>query len=216
LVRPGKAFCLLCTFADTLIRFAGKLSLYVAAGGIHPRATLPIVLDVGTNNEDKLKDPLYLGLRQKRASDEEVLPLVDEMMEALQKAYPNLIVQFEDFQSERAFAYLDRYQNKYRMFNDDIQGEQTPAAPCMRHTLIHALCHRHRLGDPWRLHQRGAPQLQGLGPSAVRPAHPLLWRRQCGRRRGEAAVRLLYAPGPEPGRGTPSHLAGRLQGPHHQ
>lgn len=101
----------------------GKLSLYVAAGGIHPRATLPIVVDVGTDNEEKLKDPLYLGLRRKRASDEEMLPLMEEVMECLQKTYPNLIVQFEDFKSERAFSYLEKFQNKYRMFNDDIQGE---------------------------------------------------------------------------------------------
>ncbi|CEH16436.1 related to nadp-dependent malic enzyme [Ceraceosorus bombacis] len=100
----------------------GKLSLYVAAGGIHPRATLPIVVDVGTNNQELLDDPLYLGLRRKRASDDEVYALMDEVMEALQTAYPNLIIQFEDWASERAFGLLERFQNTARCFNDDIQG----------------------------------------------------------------------------------------------
>ncbi|SAM62714.1 related to NADP-dependent malic enzyme [Ustilago bromivora] len=100
----------------------GKLSLYVAGAGIHPRATLPIVVDLGTNNNKILKDPLYLGLRRKRASTEEYIEFMDEVMDALHSRYPNLVIQFEDFTSENAFRFLDRYQNKYPMFNDDIQG----------------------------------------------------------------------------------------------
>ncbi|WFD19001.1 malate dehydrogenase (oxaloacetate-decarboxylating) (NADP(+)) [Malassezia caprae] len=100
----------------------GKLSLYVACAGVHPQSTMPIVVDIGTDNEELLNDPLYLGLRQKRASDEELTELVDEIMYELNKRYPFLIIQFEDWSSANAFKFLDRYQNKYPMFNDDIQG----------------------------------------------------------------------------------------------
>lgn len=100
----------------------GKLSLYVACAGVHPQSTMPIVVDIGTNNEELLNDPLYLGLRQKRASDEELTELVDEIMYELHKRYPYLIIQFEDWSGANAFRFLDRYQNKYPMFNDDIQG----------------------------------------------------------------------------------------------
>lgn len=100
----------------------GKLSLYVAGAGIHPRATLPIVVDLGTNNKKNLEDPLYLGLRRERASTEEYIEFMDEVMHALHTRYPNLIIQFEDFTSENAFRFLERYQGKYPMFNDDIQG----------------------------------------------------------------------------------------------
>lgn len=100
----------------------GKLSLYIAGAGIHPRATIPIVVDLGTNNKKNLEDPLYLGLRRERPGTEEYIEFVDEVMDALHTKYPNLIIQFEDFTSENAFLFLDRYQNKYPMFNDDIQG----------------------------------------------------------------------------------------------
>ncbi|WFD34049.1 malate dehydrogenase (oxaloacetate-decarboxylating) (NADP(+)) [Malassezia cuniculi] len=100
----------------------GKLSLYVAGAGIDPRSTLPIVVDLGTNTEEYLNDPLYLGLPRRRASHEEYLELLDEIMEALHKRYPSLIIQFEDWSSDHAFEFLERYQLKYPMFNDDIQG----------------------------------------------------------------------------------------------
>jgi malate dehydrogenase (oxaloacetate-decarboxylating)(NADP+) len=100
----------------------GKLALYVAAAGIHPRATIPICVDLGTNNKEKLDDPLYLGLRRERAGDDEYGPFMDEVMDALNAKYPNLIVQFEDFSTERAFHFLERYQKTRRVFNDDIQG----------------------------------------------------------------------------------------------
>lgn len=96
--------------------------MYTAAAGIHPTKTLPIVLDTGTNNETNLKDPFYLGLRQKRVSYAEQQAFMDEFMEAVKEVYPNMVVQFEDFDSEKAFNYLDRYRNNYRAFNDDIQG----------------------------------------------------------------------------------------------
>ncbi|KAK1491960.1 malic enzyme [Colletotrichum cuscutae] len=100
----------------------GKLALYTGAAGIHPENTLPIVLDTGTNNETNLKDPFYLGIRSKRVSVAEQQAFMDEFMEAVTEVYPEMTVQFEDFESEKAFNYLDRYRDKYRCFNDDIQG----------------------------------------------------------------------------------------------
>ncbi|KAH8891281.1 hypothetical protein GQ53DRAFT_765393 [Thozetella sp. PMI_491] len=100
----------------------GKLALYTAAAGIHPEKTLPIVLDCGTANETNLKDPLYLGMRTKRVPVPEQQAFMDEFMEAAADIYPNMVVQFEDFESEKAFNYLDRYRNSHKCFNDDIQG----------------------------------------------------------------------------------------------
>ncbi|KAI1254341.1 hypothetical protein MGN70_004738 [Eutypa lata] len=100
----------------------GKLSLYTGAAGIHPEKTLPIVLDCGTNNEGNLKDPLYLGLRARRPSPEIQQQFMDEFMEAVADVFPNMLTQFEDFETEKAFNYLARYRNKYKCFNDDIQG----------------------------------------------------------------------------------------------
>ncbi len=99
----------------------GKLALYTGAAGIHPEKTLPIVLDCGTANEGNLRDPLYLGLRQKRVSPEVALEFMDEFMAAVKEVYPNMLVQFEDFETEKAFQYLERYKQE-KCFNDDIQG----------------------------------------------------------------------------------------------
>ncbi|KAI9470916.1 MAG: malic enzyme [Benjaminiella poitrasii] len=100
----------------------GKLQLYIAAAGIDPRRTLPIILDVGTNNEKLLKDEFYLGLRQKRPNDEEFYEIVDKVITALRTVYPQLLIQFEDWSTEHAFGLLERYQHKILCFNDDIQG----------------------------------------------------------------------------------------------
>ncbi|KIH89161.1 malate dehydrogenase (oxaloacetate-decarboxylating)(NADP+) [Sporothrix brasiliensis 5110] len=100
----------------------GKLALYTGAAGIRPNNTLPIVLDCGTANEHNLKDPLYLGIRSKRVPVSEQQDFMDEFMAACAEVYPDMVVQFEDFESEKAFKYLDRYRTKYRCFNDDIQG----------------------------------------------------------------------------------------------
>ncbi|RWR72095.1 NAD-dependent malic enzyme isoform, mitochondrial [Cinnamomum micranthum f. kanehirae] len=100
----------------------GKLDLYVAAAGINPQRILPVMIDVGTNNENVLNHPLYLGLKQHRLDGEEYLSVIDEFMEAVFTRWPNVIVQFEDFQSKWASKLLQRYRNTYRMFNDDIQG----------------------------------------------------------------------------------------------
>ncbi|KAF3941109.1 hypothetical protein ABW19_dt0207662 [Dactylella cylindrospora] len=100
----------------------GKLALYVAAAGISPEKTLPIVLDLGTENEENLRDPLYLGLRQRRVSKQEALEFMDEFMAAATEVFPDMIIQFEDFETDKAFLYLERYRNHYKSFNDDIQG----------------------------------------------------------------------------------------------
>ncbi|KAH7103213.1 malic enzyme [Auriculariales sp. MPI-PUGE-AT-0066] len=101
---------------------SGKLSLYVAGAGVRPESTVPICLDLGTNNEKFLNDPLYLGMRRKRISDVEMDGFMDEFMREMKAVFPKLLVQFEDFSTDHAFAYLDRYRHKYPVFNDDIQG----------------------------------------------------------------------------------------------
>ncbi|PPR01997.1 hypothetical protein CVT24_011120 [Panaeolus cyanescens] len=100
----------------------GKLSLYVAGAGIRPESTIPICLDLGTNTQRYLDDPFYLGMRQKRVSDKEMEEFMDEFMHEMTTAFPKLMIQFEDFSTDNAFKYLDRYRNKYPLFNDDIQG----------------------------------------------------------------------------------------------
>ncbi|KAL7420562.1 hypothetical protein Q5752_004513 [Cryptotrichosporon argae] len=100
----------------------GKLNLYVAGGGIDPAVCLPVVLDMGTGNVHIRDDPLYIGLRRPRASLDEATAFVDAFMAAAATAFPGCVIQHEDFYSEAAFAFLERYQEKYRMFNDDIQG----------------------------------------------------------------------------------------------
>jgi len=100
----------------------GKLSLYIGAAGINPIRTLPITLDLGTNNQENLKDPMYLGLRQNRPKDPEFFEFLDEVMNALSFKWPNIIIQHEDFSGAHAFALLERHKKNYSMFNDDIQG----------------------------------------------------------------------------------------------
>ncbi|KAL4073155.1 hypothetical protein V8B97DRAFT_2033450 [Scleroderma yunnanense] len=100
----------------------GKLDLYIAGAGIKPSSTVPICLDLGTNTQRYLDDPLYIGIRRKRPSPEEMDEFMDEFIQAMKDVFPDLLVQFEDFSTDNAFKYLDRYRNKYRVFNDDIQG----------------------------------------------------------------------------------------------
>ncbi|KAH9956302.1 malic enzyme [Russula dissimulans] len=100
----------------------GKLSLYIAGAGIRPSSTIPICLDLGTNTQSYLDDPLYLGLRQKRVSDEVMTEFMEEFMFEISRAFPKLLVQFEDFSTEHAFHYLDSFRHRYPVFNDDVQG----------------------------------------------------------------------------------------------
>jgi malate dehydrogenase (oxaloacetate-decarboxylating)(NADP+) len=100
----------------------GKLQLYTAAAGVPPRGLLPMYLDAGTNNEIYLKDPLYVGLRQRRPPTEELYAFVDEFVEAVQEVFPNCCIHFEDWTGVDAIALLARYRNKVSCYNDDIQG----------------------------------------------------------------------------------------------
>ena len=100
----------------------GKLSLYTACGGVAPGETLPIVLDVGTNNQDRLNDNEYFGWRHPRLSGQDYTDFVDCFVNSVKKHYPNVLLQFEDFAQQHAYPLLDRYRNQLCMFNDDIQG----------------------------------------------------------------------------------------------
>jgi len=124
----------------------GKLDLYVAAGGFHPRRVLPVVIDVGTNNKKLLADPRYLGLKQPRLEGDEYYELIDEFMAAIKLRWPRALIQFEDFQSKHAITLLKRYKQEYLMFNDDIQGTAA--------TVLAGLY--------------GAMKVQGLGPEAIK------------------------------------------------
>jgi len=100
----------------------GKLSLYTLIGGIDPARTLPIVLDVGTDNVELLEDPQYLGWRHRRISDDEYFAFVDEFVAAVQDELPDVLLQWEDFATAHAMPILERYRDKLLTFNDDIQG----------------------------------------------------------------------------------------------
>jgi malate dehydrogenase (oxaloacetate-decarboxylating) len=100
----------------------GKLSLYTACGGISPAYTLPVMLDVGTNNEKLLADPMYMGARHKRIGQAEYDEFVDMFIQAVYRRWPEVMLQFEDFAQPNAMPLLERYRDKICCFNDDIQG----------------------------------------------------------------------------------------------
>lgn len=100
----------------------GKLCLYTLFGGIHPARTLPIMLDVGTNNQSLLADELYLGWHHKRISGDEYDDFIEKFIRAIKKRYPKVLLQWEDFGKENARRLLSRYRNQILSFNDDIQG----------------------------------------------------------------------------------------------
>lgn len=100
----------------------GKLTLYSLCAGIPPQNTLPIMLDVGTDNEALLNEPLYLGLRQKRVRGKEYQAFVDKFVRAVRKVFPNVLLQWEDFYKGNAILQLQRFRDKLCTFNDDIQG----------------------------------------------------------------------------------------------
>jgi len=100
----------------------GKLQLYTACAGVPPQYLLPMYLDAGTNNEQYLRDPLYLGMRKTRPSTEELYSFVDELVEAVQEVFPKCCIHFEDWTGSDAIRLLKRYREKYCIYNDDVQG----------------------------------------------------------------------------------------------
>ncbi len=100
----------------------GKLSLYTLIGGIHPAKTLPIILDVGTNNQERLNDPLYLGWHHERISGQDYYDFVDEFVEAVHHEMPSVLLQWEDFATQHARPLLEKYRDRLLTFNDDVQG----------------------------------------------------------------------------------------------
>ncbi|HEY4364844.1 MAG TPA: NAD-dependent malic enzyme [Bryobacteraceae bacterium] len=100
----------------------GKLSLYSLIGGIHPSRTLPVILDVGTNNVERLKDPQYLGWRHERVTGQDYLDFIDQFVKAVQQELPGACLQWEDFATPHARPLLEKYRGTMLTFNDDIQG----------------------------------------------------------------------------------------------
>ncbi len=115
----------------------GKLALYVAGAGLHPARTLPILLDMGTDNEDLLSDPLYLGITRNRVHGQAFFDVVDEFVEAAKKRWPGVLIQWEDFTNDKAFPLLERYREEVLSFNDDIQGTGAVALAGMLTAMRH-------------------------------------------------------------------------------
>jgi malate dehydrogenase (oxaloacetate-decarboxylating) len=106
----------------------GKLALYTACGGIDPSCTLPVLLDAGTNNEDVLNDPMYIGWRNRRIEGKEYDDFIDLFVQSVKRRWPDVLLQFEDFAKRNASPLLERYRDQLCTFNDDIQGTAAVAA----------------------------------------------------------------------------------------
>jgi malate dehydrogenase (oxaloacetate-decarboxylating)(NADP+) len=143
----------------------GKLSLYTACAGVPPGWCLPITLDVGTDNDTLLADPLYIGLQQRRLRGEAYDAFVDEFMQAAASIFPNAIVQFEDFGNITAFRILARFRDRVACFNDDIQGTAAVTLAALWSGL--RLVPPHRLGSRNLLFLGAGEAGTGIGELAV-------------------------------------------------
>lgn len=132
----------------------GKLSLYCAAGGIAPHRVLPVVLDVGTDNEEILNDKYYLGMKKKRLKGPRYFELVDEFMNAVRHRWPNVLVQFEDFNSSVAQKLLDTYRDTHLCFNDvSINSSQLETQNSILPSSFSLVCNGYRISkEPVQQH----------------------------------------------------------------
>jgi AcrR family transcriptional regulator len=146
----------------------GKMALYTALAGIRPEWCLPVLLDVGTNNEERLDDPLYIGWRNKRVSGTEYDEFVDTFVSAVKRRWPHVLLQWEDFAGGNAAKFLTRYRDQLCTFNDDIQGTAAVATG----TLLSAL---NVTGVP--MHEQRIAVL-GFGGAGKPLKQPLILRNQ--------------------------------------
>lgn len=147
----------------------GKLSLYCAAGGIAPHRVMPVVLDVGTDNEELLNDKFYLGVQKPRLQGSKYYHLVDEFIQAVRHRWPNVLIQFEDFSSDKAQKLLNKYRHDILCFNDDIQGTGATTLAGILGALRAKGEQPNSLGDQ-RILIAGAGSA-GIGVAQVRNAH---------------------------------------------